>query len=73
MNFLINLSDPIFLESFIGLLGMTLFVGPLGCLMMWNRVACLGDTMSHGAVLGLSVGFLLGINPMIALVIMTFF
>ena len=73
MNFLINLSDPIFLESFVGLLGMTLFVGPLGCLMMWNRVACLGDTMSHGAVLGLSVGFLLGINPMIALVIMTFF
>lgn len=73
MNFLINISDPIFLESFLGLLGMTLFVGPLGCLMMWNRVACLGDTMSHGAVLGLSFGFLLGINPMIALLVMTFF
>lgn len=73
MNFLVNLSDPIFLESFLGILGMTLFVGPLGCLMMWNRVACLGDTMSHGAVFGLSLGFILGINPMLSLLVMMLF
>ena len=72
MNFLNIISDPLWIDAFLGLLGITLFVGPLGSLMIWNRVACLGDTLSHGAVFGLSLGVLIGINPLLSLLVMTF-
>ena len=72
MSFLTTVCNQMFWEAFIGLLGITIFIGPLGCLMMWNRVACLGDTLSHGAVLGLSLGILMGINPLFSLFVMTF-
>ena len=53
--------------------GLSLLAGPIGSLMMWKRVACLGDTLSHGAILGLSLGLLIGIEPMITLTIITAF
>lgn len=52
-------------------LGVAILSGPLGCLMMWRRVSLLGDTLSHGSILGLSIGFLLGIHPLFALCLMT--
>lgn len=37
--------------------------GPLGCFVVWRRMAYFGDTLSHSALLGVALGVLLGANP----------
>ena len=36
--------------------------GPLGAFVVWRRMAYFGDTVSHSALLGVALGFLLGLN-----------
>jgi zinc transport system permease protein len=43
-------------------LGVALVAGPLGCFVVWRRMAYFGDTLAHSALLGVSLGVLLGIN-----------
>ncbi|MBV1887563.1 MAG: metal ABC transporter permease, partial [Parvibaculaceae bacterium] len=38
--------------------------GPLGCLVLWRRMAFFGDALSHSALLGIALGFLLSIAPL---------
>ncbi|MEC9346419.1 MAG: metal ABC transporter permease [Pseudomonadota bacterium] len=37
--------------------------GPLGCFVVWRRMAFFGDTMAHSGLLGVSLGLLAGIEP----------
>lgn len=41
-------------------LGVALVAGPLGCLVVWRRMAYFGDTMAHAALLGVALGLLAG-------------
>lgn len=43
-------------------LGVSLVAGPLGCFVVWRRMAYFGDTLAHSALLGVSLGVLLGVN-----------
>ena len=43
-------------------LGVALVAGPLGCFVVWRRMAYFGDTLAHSALLGVSLGVLLEIN-----------
>ncbi len=43
-------------------LGVAFVAGPLGCFVVWRRMAYLGDTMSHSSLLGIAMGFFLQIN-----------
>ncbi len=40
---------------------MALLAGPLGSLMLWNRLSYFGDALGHTAVLGVSLGILLSL------------
>lgn len=37
--------------------------GPLGCFIVWRRMAFFGDTMAHSGLLGVSLGLLAGVEP----------
>lgn len=37
--------------------------GPLGCFVVWRKMAYFGATMSHSALLGVAIGIALGGNP----------
>ena len=37
-------------------LGVALVAGPLGCFVVWRRMAYFGDTLAHSALLGVSLG-----------------
>src|SRR5690554_453985 len=52
--------------AFLTGLGVTLATGPLGCFAVWRRMAYFGDTMAHSALIGVTLGLLLDINPGIA-------
>lgn len=43
-------------------LGVALVAGPLGCFVVWRRMAYFGDTLAHSALLGVSLGVMLEIN-----------
>ncbi len=42
--------------------GVALVSGPLGCFVVWRRMAFFGSALSHSALLGVALGFLLGID-----------
>jgi len=54
------------LPALLGGMGVSLIAGPLGCFVVWRRMAYFGDTLSHSALLGVSRGFLFDINITVA-------
>lgn len=45
-------------------IGVALVTGPLGCFVVWRRMAYFGNSLAHNAFLGIALGILLGIDPM---------
>ena len=54
--------DDFFIRAIIAGTGLALTVGPLGCYVVWRRMAYFGDTMAHSALLGVALAFLLDIS-----------
>ena len=50
--------------------GVAVVAGPLGAFVVWRRMAYFGDTLSHSALLGVALGFLLGIDLNLAVVLL---
>ena len=50
-------------------IGLSLLAGPLGCFVVWRRMAYFGDTLAHAALLGIVFGVLMDIEPMLSVVI----
>ena len=48
---------------------IALVAGPLGSFVVWQRLAYFGDTLSHGALLGVAFGLFANINLTLAIVI----
>ena len=44
-------------------LGLVLVAAPLGCFIVWRRMAYFGDTLAHNALLGVVLGIVLGVSP----------
>lgn len=43
--------------------------GPLGCFLVWRRMAFFGDTLAHGALLGIALGALANVEPALAILV----
>ncbi|MCA1300133.1 metal ABC transporter permease [Stappia indica] len=54
--------DDFFLRALVAGVGVALVAGPLGCFIVWRRLAYFGDTLSHAALLGVALAFLLEVN-----------
>lgn len=54
--------DSFFIRALVAGVGLAVVAGPLGCFVVWRRMAYFGDTMAHSALLGVALSFLLGIN-----------
>jgi len=57
-----NMIDDFFIRALFAAIGVALVAGPLGCFVIWRRMAYFGDTLSHGALLGVALGFLLELH-----------
>ncbi|MEO9460030.1 MAG: metal ABC transporter permease [Lentilitoribacter sp.] len=58
--------DDFFTRALIAGTGVALVAGPLGCFIVWRRLAYFGDTLSHAALLGVALAFLFEINITLA-------
>ncbi len=54
--------DDFFTRALVAGIGLALTVGPLGCFIVWRRMAYFGDTMAHSALLGVALSFLFRID-----------
>ena len=54
--------DDFFIRSLIAGIGIALVAGPLGCFVIWRRLSFFGDTLSHSALLGVTLAFSFDIN-----------
>ena len=50
---------------------LSFITGPLGTFVVWRKMSYFGDTLSHSALLGIALGFLLNINPFFAVIFVT--
>ena len=57
--------DDFFTRALLAGIGIALMAGPLGCFVVWRRMAYFGDTMAHSALLGVALSFLFNLNVMI--------
>ena len=48
--------------------GVAIVAGPLGCFVVWRRMAYFGDTLAHAALLGVAIGYLLDIGLAVGVV-----
>ena len=54
--------DDFFIRAIVGGIGVAVVAGPLGCFVIWRRLAYFGDTLSHSALLGVALALLLELN-----------
>jgi zinc transport system permease protein len=57
-----SIMDDFLLRALAAGIGVALVAGPLGCFVVWRRMAYFGDTLSHSALLGVALGLLLGVD-----------
>ncbi len=49
--------------------GVALVAGPLGCFIVWRRMAYFGDSLAHSALLGVALGLILGLDLTLGVVV----
>ena len=55
--------DDFFVRALLAAAGVACVAGPLGCILLWRRMAYFGDTMAHSSLLGVVLGVVLGFDP----------
>ena len=63
--------DDFFTRALVAGIGVALVAGPLGCFIVWRRLAYFGDTLAHAALLGVAMAFLLETNIVIAVFVVS--
>lgn len=58
--------EDFILRAAAGGLGLAAAAGPLGCFVIWRRMAYFGDALAHGALLGVALGIALDLAPTLA-------
>lgn len=58
--------DDFFTRAVLAGVGVALVAGPLGCFIVWRRLAYFGDTLSHSALLGVALALLFEVNITLA-------
>jgi zinc transport system permease protein len=56
------LSEGFFQRAVMAGLGVALVAGPVGCFIVWRRMAYFGETLAHSGLFGVGLGLLLGFS-----------
>ena len=54
--------DDFFIRALFAGIGVALVTGPLGCFVVWRRLSYFGDTLSHSALLGVTIAYSFELN-----------
>ena len=62
--------DEFIIRAALAGLAVALAAAPLGCLVIWRRMAYFGDATGHAALLGVVLGVALGVMPLVGVVVL---
>ena len=60
--------DDFIIRAAVAGTGVAMVAGPLGCFVVWRRMAYFGDTLAHAGLTGVALGIVLGTDPTIGIV-----
>ena len=63
--------DDFFIRALVAGLGVAFVTGPLGCFVIWRRLSYFGDTLSHSALLGVTIAYSFEFNIAISVFIIS--
>ncbi len=63
--------DDFLLRALIGGIGVAIVSGPLGCLVVWQRMSYFGAALSHAALLGVALGLFFEINLTLSILVVS--
>ena len=61
--------EDFMLRGLMGGVGVALVTGPVGCFIVWRKMAYFGNSMAHTALLGVAIGFAFGIDLRLGILI----
>lgn len=61
--------DDFMIRSIFATLGVALCAAPIGCFVIWRRMAYFGDATSHAAILGVAFAFILNLPILLGVVV----
>ncbi|MGH6814246.1 MAG: iron chelate uptake ABC transporter family permease subunit [Hyphomicrobiaceae bacterium] len=56
--------EPFLLRAFAAGFGLALLAAPLGCFVVWQRMAYFGETIAQASLIGIAIGLFLKTDPM---------
>ena len=65
-----NAMDDFLIRALLAGIGIAIMAGPIGCFVVWRRMAYFGDTMAHSSLLGVALGIVMGVNLTISVIFM---
>lgn len=63
--------EPFFLRALAGALGLALSAAPLGCFVVWSRMAYIGETIAQAGIIGVALGLLLHVDITLSVLVVT--
>ncbi len=54
--------EPFIIKALAAGIGVAIVAGPLGCFVVWRKMAYFGDSLAHSALLGIVLGLVFGIS-----------
>ena len=63
--------DDFLARALLGGIGVAVICGPLGCLVVWQRMTYFGATLSHAALLGIALGLFLKLNLQLGILLVS--
>ncbi len=61
--------DDFFSRALVAGIGVAIVAAPLGCFVVWRRLAYFGDTLSHAALLGVALALLMEMHVTVAVLL----
>jgi zinc transport system permease protein len=61
-------TEPFFVRALLAGLGIAVAAGPIGCFVVWRRMAYFGESLAHAGLLGVAVGLAAGIDITIGVI-----
>lgn len=62
--------DDFILYALLAGMSVALLTGPLGCLVVWRRMAYFGDTLAHSALLGVALSIMWNLHPVLGVALL---
>jgi zinc transport system permease protein len=65
------MTEPFLIRALLAGLGLALIAAPLGCFVVWRRMAYFGETVAQAGLMGVALGALLSLNVTASVLVVT--